>query len=73
MIVIRDLAKEEAERVANKIVDKGKIDHTALRFWLVGAHEKILKLETKVKIANFNFWVIVFFLFILPILIRIVK
>jgi hypothetical protein len=73
MIVIRDLAKEEAERVASKIVDKGKIDQTALRFWLVGAHEKILKLEPKVKIANFNFWVIVFFLFILPTIIRILK
>jgi hypothetical protein len=73
MIVIRDLAKEEAERVASQIVDKGEIDQTALKYWLAGAHEKILKLETKVKIANFNFWVIVFFIFILPILIRIVK
>ena len=52
---------EEAKRIA-----KAATDDPVMQKYLEGLTHRILVLEEKVKDTRFNFWALVFILFILP-------
>lgn len=61
----------EGELIASKVVKGEHIDPTQLARWIEGASDRLIKQEAEIKNLKFNFYLFIFFIFVLPLLSRI--
>lgn len=61
----------EGETIANKVVKGEHIDSTQLARWIEGASDRLIKQEAEIQNLKFNFYFLIFFIFVLPLLSRI--
>jgi len=61
----------EGELIASKVVKGEHVDPTQLSRWIEGASDRLIKQEAEIKNLKFNFYLFIFFIFVLPLLSRI--
>ena len=52
--------------------EDGTLDPFRTRQWMEGASDRILKLESDIKSQRFNFWALVFIIFGMPYVLRLI-